>query len=134
MPLLAQLVLRDASLRARGVALAGIAVGNGCVGYGVEGGCGLDSLDIFVSTLERLAPGVSRAAIATARYTEYVPPCAPIALRLPGRLTVATTGPRESGSRAPHLSGSGSTPKFDGCVVSLISCRDCGWSDICAVR
>ena len=75
-PLLAQLVLRDASLRARGVALAGIAVGNGCVGYGVEGGCGLDSLDIFVSTLERLAPGVSRAAIATARSK-----CTPAELR-----------------------------------------------------
>ena len=55
---------------------AGIAVGNGCVGYGVEGGCGLDSLDIFVSTLERLAPGVSRAAIATARSK-----CTPAELR-----------------------------------------------------
>ena len=52
-PLLSQLVLHDAAMRADGVRLRAVAIGDGCIGYGVEGGCGVDSLDIFVSTLER---------------------------------------------------------------------------------
>ena len=66
-PMLAQLVLHDPALRAAGVRLRGVAIGDGCIGFGVRGGCGLDSLDIFVSTLERLAPGVSRDALAAVR-------------------------------------------------------------------
>ena len=45
-----------------------------------------------------------------------------MAFRMPGFDTVATTAPRFLGSFAPHSSGSGSTPKLDGCVVSLTRC------------
>ena len=62
-PLLAQQVLHSSDLPQ----LRGAAVGNGCVGYGVSGGCGLDALDVFVSTIERKAPGVDRQLLATAR-------------------------------------------------------------------
>eukprot|EP00947_MAST-08B_sp_MAST-8B-sp1_P002985 g2985.t1 len=48
--------------------LRGIAVGNGCVGFGVSGGCGLDSLDNLVGVLEDRAPGVSRAALSAVRH------------------------------------------------------------------
>ena len=64
-PLLAQQVLGSSSLR--GVRLRAIAVGDGCIGYGVTGACGADSLNLFVTTLERVAPGVSRAALAAVR-------------------------------------------------------------------
>lgn len=67
-PLLAQRVLHDDTLRAGGVRLRGIAVGDGCIGYAVTGGCGLDSIDIFVSVLERAAPGVSREALTAVRH------------------------------------------------------------------
>ena len=33
--------------------LKGIAVGNGCVGFNVEGGCGLDSLELLVTVMEQ---------------------------------------------------------------------------------
>jgi serine carboxypeptidase-like clade II len=49
------------------IPLKGIMVGNGCVGYGVAGGCGLDSLDLLVTVLEQGAPGVSRGALAAVR-------------------------------------------------------------------
>ena len=49
------------------VPLRGIMVGNGCVGYGVQGGCGLDSLDLLVTVLEQGAPGVNRGVLAAAR-------------------------------------------------------------------
>ena len=67
-PLLAYGVLHDAAISAYGVRLRGVAIGDGCIGFGVTGGCGLDSLDIFVSVLERAAPGVSRAALAAVRH------------------------------------------------------------------
>jgi serine carboxypeptidase-like clade 2 len=66
-PLLAQQVLHSPSLRALGVRLRAIAVGDGCIGYSVTGACGADSLDVFVSTLERVAPGVSRASLSGVR-------------------------------------------------------------------
>ena len=66
-PLLAQLALHDAVLGAAGVRLSAIAVGDGCIGFSVSGGCGSDSLDIFISTLERLAPGVQRSALSAVR-------------------------------------------------------------------
>lgn len=66
-PLLAQAVMHDAAMRAAGVTLAGVAIGDGCIGFGVSGGCGTDALDVFVSVLDRLAPGVSRAALRGAR-------------------------------------------------------------------
>ena len=66
-PLLAQRVIHDATLRAAGVRLRAIAVGDGCIGYAVSGGCGSDALDVFVSVLERVAPGVSRSALAGVR-------------------------------------------------------------------
>ena len=69
-------------------------------------------------------------ASATARYTEYVPECAPIAFLCPGLLTVATTGPRSRGSRAPQFNGSASTPKLLGCVASFTQCRVAGWMDM----
>ena len=61
-PMLAVGVLARGSARLRG-----IGVGNGCIGFGVSGGCGTDSLDVLVSVLERLAPGVSRGALSDAR-------------------------------------------------------------------
>ena len=67
MPALAQQVLHCPSLHAQGVRLRAIAVGDGCIGFGVTGACGADSLALFVGTLERLAPGVSRSALAAVR-------------------------------------------------------------------
>ena len=49
------------------IALRGIAVGNGCVGYGVAGGCGLDALELFVTSLEQASPDADRATLAAAR-------------------------------------------------------------------
>ena len=49
------------------IPLKGIAVGNGCVGYGVKGGCGLDALDLLITVLEQGAPGVSRSVLAATR-------------------------------------------------------------------
>ena len=66
-PLLASRVLRDPTLRSLGVHLGGIAVGDGCIGYAVSGGCGADSMDVFVSVLERVAPGVARARLSAVR-------------------------------------------------------------------
>ena len=69
--------------------LKGVAVGNGCIGYSVEGGCGVDSLDLFVGVLENGAPGVSRPLLNSARTvcgdqlkrgaqttSDLTPPCA----------------------------------------------------------
>ena len=47
--------------------LRGVGVGNGCAGYAVDGACGPDSLDVFISVLEQGAPGVSRSALSNAR-------------------------------------------------------------------
>jgi hypothetical protein len=66
-PLLAQRVLHDAALRASRVKLVGAAVGDGCIGFGVSGGCGLDALDVFVSVLERVSPVVSEDALGGVR-------------------------------------------------------------------
>ena len=49
------------------IQLRGIIVGNGCVGYAVDGGCGLDSLQLLVTVLEQGAPGVDRGVLAAAR-------------------------------------------------------------------
>mmetsp|Transcript_65728 Transcript_65728/g.140612 ORF Transcript_65728/g.140612 Transcript_65728/m.140612 type:complete len:525 (-) Transcript_65728:24-1598(-) len=49
------------------IRLRGIAVGNGCVGYATSGSCGKDSLDVFISYLERSAPGVDRSALTNSR-------------------------------------------------------------------
>ena len=59
-PLLATRLLGATRLR-------GIAVGDGCIGWAVSGGCGLDSLSIFVTELERLAPGVPLGLLAETR-------------------------------------------------------------------
>ena len=64
-PLLASHVVANANEIP--IKLKGIAVGNGCVGFAVEGGCGIDSLDLFVGVLENGAPGVDRAILAAAR-------------------------------------------------------------------
>ena len=63
-PLLAaRLITKDRP----GGPLVGIAVGNGCIGWSVSGGCGLDSLDNFVTVLEDRAPGVSRGVLGGVR-------------------------------------------------------------------
>ena len=49
------------------IRLRGIAVGNGCIGFGVTGGCGLDALDLFVTSMETAAQGVPRAATSHVR-------------------------------------------------------------------
>ena len=48
-PLLAARVQADAALHRMGVRLVGAAVGDGCIGFAVSGGCGVDALDVFVS-------------------------------------------------------------------------------------
>ena len=59
-PLLAAQIMQhnEESQAAQKIELKGIAVGNGCIGYGVDGGCGKDSLALLVQVLEREAPGV----------------------------------------------------------------------------
>lgn len=49
------------------IPLKGIAVGNGCVGWTVKGGCGLDAMDLLVTVMEQGAPGVSRSVLADVR-------------------------------------------------------------------
>ena len=67
-PMLATRVLAHNHARAKSpIRLRGVMVGNGCIGYGVSGGCGTDALDLFVTTLERAAVGVSRGLLAAAR-------------------------------------------------------------------
>ncbi len=69
-PLLAQRLLRGGgggSGAATPSRLRGIAVGNGCIGYGVSGGCGTDTLEVFLNVLDRVAPGFAREPIAAAR-------------------------------------------------------------------
>lgn len=61
-PLLAERVLK-----ATPGLLAGVAVGNGCIGFGVTGGCGLDALELLVTTLERRAPRIARTALSEVR-------------------------------------------------------------------
>jgi hypothetical protein len=48
------------------IPLKGILVGNGCVGYDAEGGCGRDTLRILLTVLEQGAPGLNRSAIDSA--------------------------------------------------------------------
>jgi hypothetical protein len=36
------------------IALKGVAIGNGCIGFDVDGGCGRDSLELFVATMEQV--------------------------------------------------------------------------------
>jgi carboxypeptidase C (cathepsin A) len=63
-PLLAQLIHKHNQAKAGPeIQLKGIAVGNGCVGFGVAGGCGLDQLDLLVTVMEQGAPGVSRSVL-----------------------------------------------------------------------
>ena len=50
-PLLAQNI--HANFNSNKINLKGIAVGNGCVGFNVEGGCGLDSLELLVTVMEQ---------------------------------------------------------------------------------
>ena len=67
-PLLAQQVHEHNGVaNARAIRLKGIMVGNGCVGFGVAGGCGLDSLGLLLTVLEQGAPGVSRGTLTAAR-------------------------------------------------------------------
>ena len=49
------------------VQLNNIAVGNGCVGFGVAGGCGTDAMELLLTVLEQGAPGVSRIVLTEAR-------------------------------------------------------------------
>ena len=49
MPLLAQKI-RLSSLQ---VNLKSIAVGNGCVGFGASGGCGVDAMDLLLTALDQ---------------------------------------------------------------------------------
>jgi carboxypeptidase C (cathepsin A) len=68
-PLLAQLIHthNQATAKEPKINLKGIAVGNGCVGYGVAGACGLDQLDLLVTVMEQGAPGVSRSVLRRVR-------------------------------------------------------------------
>lgn len=68
-PMLGEAILAHnaASSAAARLLLRGVLVGNGCIGYGVTGGCGLDSLDLFLTSLERKAAGIPRPALAGAR-------------------------------------------------------------------
>ena len=70
-PLLAvRIITYNRNLRGekpRRLQLRGVAVGNGCIGYGVAGACGIDSLDLFVTELERKAPGVDRSLLQSTR-------------------------------------------------------------------
>lgn len=68
-PLLAERVLRhnEVAPDAARIQLHGIAVGNGCIGYAVDGACGTDSLELFVEVLERAAPRISRDALGDVR-------------------------------------------------------------------
>eukprot|EP00938_MAST-03A_sp_MAST-3A-sp1_P004345 g4345.t1 len=63
-PLLTQRVMTDEFMSKQ---LKGVAIGNGCIGYGVSGACGIDSLDLFVSVLEIGAPGVERERLSNVR-------------------------------------------------------------------
>ena len=70
-PMLSELIMSHNQARstseAEKIKLRGIVVGNGCVGYDALGGCGKDSLNLFVTTLEQGAPGVDREVLANAR-------------------------------------------------------------------
>ena len=62
-PLLAKELLKVDTMS---IPLKGIMVGDGCIGFGAKGGCGIDSLDLFVGVME-LQRGVDKAATAGAR-------------------------------------------------------------------
>lgn len=47
--------------------LKGVAMGNGCIGYGVTGGCGLDQLELLLDQIEEITQDVSSEAINSAR-------------------------------------------------------------------
>jgi len=49
------------------IQLQGVALGNGCIGYAVDGACGTDSLELFVEVFERASPGVSERSLADVR-------------------------------------------------------------------
>jgi len=69
-PLLAEHVREHNSVHgnaASPIRLQGIAVGDGCIGFEATGGCGRDSLEVFVSFLERAAPDVDRQVLANTR-------------------------------------------------------------------
>jgi hypothetical protein len=67
---------RQAGLTATSAAVApvllplkGVLVGNGCVGFGVDGGCGRDSLELLLTVLDRGAPGIDEGVTSAARAT-----------------------------------------------------------------
>jgi len=71
-PLLAKQILeynQRAASAGKEMALRGIGVGNGCVGFGVPGSCGSDSLETLIGYFERGAPGVDADKLAAARGT-----------------------------------------------------------------
>ncbi|KAK3257530.1 hypothetical protein CYMTET_33381 [Cymbomonas tetramitiformis] len=47
--------------------LKGVAIGNGCIGFGVAGGCGMDTLEVLVAHLEAAVPDVSREVLRDVR-------------------------------------------------------------------
>ena len=49
------------------IPLKGIAVGNGCVGYSVAGGCGTDAMDLLVTVMSEGAPGISRIVLSNTK-------------------------------------------------------------------
>jgi len=67
-PLLANQVHLHNSKAAEAIPLRGVAIGNGCIGFGVSGACGTDSLELLVEVLETAAPGVDRSLLAQVRH------------------------------------------------------------------
>lgn len=67
-PLLAQLLHNhNAEHSASVFNLKGLLIGNGCVGFGVDGNCGRDSLEVFLTVLERMAIDTDRTLLAEVR-------------------------------------------------------------------